>query len=335
MKKNKKIVLITGATGFVGSHMTDYLVKDSSLKIYCTKRYHLSKTKFIKNFYKNVIWKDCDITDSVAVEDLIKKIKPDLLLHFAAESFVSPSWLHPHRYMMVNYNGTVNLLNAIKNYSSKTKILIPGSGEEYGDLPKTEMPINENTILNPVNPYAVTKIAQDLIGYVYYKSYNLNVIRCRTFNHEGPRRENVFGIASYAYQIARIENNLQKPIILVGDTSDKRNFTHVYDVIRAYWLAINKCKPGELYIIGNQKKSSIFTFEEALKKLIKMSFVKSIKIQKHDAFIRPTKVSRLIVKSNKFEKLTGWRATKSFDTILLDTLEYWRSEIKKGSINLY
>jgi GDP-4-dehydro-6-deoxy-D-mannose reductase len=163
----------------------------------------------------------------------------------------------------------------------------------------------------------------------------LNVIRCRTFNHEGPRRENVFGIASYAYQIARIENNLQKPIILVGDTSDKRNFTHVYDVIRAYWLAINKCKPGELYIIGNQKKSSIFTFEEALKKLIKMSFVKSIKIQKHDAFIRPTKVSRLIVKSNKFEKLTGWRATKSFDTILLDTLEYWRSEIKKGSINLY
>jgi GDP-4-dehydro-6-deoxy-D-mannose reductase len=335
MKKNKKTIIITGATGFVGSHMADYLVKNKNLKIYCTKRYHLSKTKFIKNFYTDVIWKDCDITDPIATDYLIKKIKPNLVLHFAAESFVSPSWLHPNRYMAVNYNGTINLLNSIKNHSPKTKILIPGSGEEYGDLPKSQIPINEYTILNPVNPYAVTKIAQDLIGYVYYKSYNLNVIRCRTFNHEGPRRENVFGISSYAYQIARIENNLQEPIILVGDLSDKRNFTHVFDIVRAYWLAINKCIPGELYLIGNQNKNSIFSFEEALKKLMKMSFVKSIKIKKYNPFVRPTRVSRLIIKSNKFENLTGWKATTSFNSILQDTLEYWRSEIKKGSINLY
>ena len=109
------------------------------------------------------------------------------------------------------------------------------------------MPIDEKTELNPVNPYAVTKVAQDFIANVYFfESYGLNVIRVRTFNHEGPRRENVFGISSsYAYQIAKIEAGLQKKIVNVGYLGDKRNFTHVYDIIKAYWLAVQKCKPGK------------------------------------------------------------------------------------------
>ena len=136
--------------------------------------------------------------------------------------------------------------------------------EEYGEINQNELPINEDTILRPVNPYAVTKIAQDFIAYVYFRSYGLKVIRTRAFNHEGPRRDKVFGLPMYAFQLAKIEEGLQKPIIKTGVLSDKRNLTHVKDMVEAYWLAVNKCKPGELYIIGNNQENLTFTYEQIL-----------------------------------------------------------------------
>lgn len=320
-----KKILVTGATGFVGSHMVDFLLDNiKNIKIFATKRYHLSRIDKIQHFYDKINWVDCDLTDPVSVNKIIKQIKPDKILHFAAESFVSPSWDHPNRYMSVNYNATVNLLEALRQNKSNCKFLIPGSGEEYGEVDKKDIPITEKTTLKPVNPYAVTKIAQDLIGFVYFKSYKLKVIRCRTFNHEGPRRENVFGLSSYAYQIARIEKGLQKPLILVGRLNDKRNFTHVKDIVKAYWIASEKCKPGDLYLIGNESKKHIFTFQEALKKLIRLSTVKNIKFKEHKPFVRPTDVPRLIVNTKKFQKISDWKPKISFDQILSDTLDYWR-----------
>lgn len=322
-----KKILVTGSTGFVGSHLVEYLLKKKKYKIFCTKRYHLSRMDNTKSFFDKVTWVDCDITDPISTQKTIKKINPTKIFHFAAESFVSPSWDHPTRYMSVNYNGTLNLLEAMRSNNSKGKIILPGSGEEYGEILRNELPITDNTVLRPVNPYAVTKIAQDLIGYVYFKSYGVNVIRTRTFNHEGPRREKVFGISSYAYQIARIEKKLQEPIIKVGHLEDKRNFTHVLDIVDAYWLASEKCKPGELYLIGNEKKDSIFTFRQALKKLISLSKVKKIKFKSHAPFIRPTNVPYLIADTKKFKKITGWKINNNFDDILVDTLNYWRSKV--------
>jgi GDP-4-dehydro-6-deoxy-D-mannose reductase len=234
--------------------------------------------------------------------------------------------------MSVNYNGTLNLLEAIKNFSIKTKILIPGSGEEYGELSKAEMPITVNTTLKPVNPYAVSKIAQDLISYVYHKSYKLNVYRCRTFNHEGPRREKVFGISWYAYQIARIERGLQKPIIKTGDTDDLRNFTHVKDICDAYWKCVARCKKGELYLVGTETKSNIHTFKDCLKKLIQMSSVKNVKIIQVPEFTRPTKVPFLLADVKKFKKVTGWKPKISFNEILLSTLNYWREKLDENKL---
>ena len=262
---------------------------------------------------------------------MIKKIKPDCIFHFAAESFVSPSWNHPHRYMNVNYNATVNLLESIKNFSPKTTIHIPGSGEEYGEVSENDLPITEKTELKPVNPYAVTKIAQDLISFVYYKSYDIKVIRTRSFNHEGPRREKVFGIPWYAYQIARIEIGKQKPLLKVGHIDDKRNFTHVKDMVEAYYLSVKKCNPGELYIIGNNSVKSIFTFRQALEKLIEMSYVKKIKYTTDKEFVRPTNVPRLIGNIDKFKKKTMWKPLISFNQILEDTLMYWRKRVKNES----
>ncbi len=323
----KKKILITGITGFVGSHIADYLIGLNKYRLFGLKRWHLSKTDNIQHILNKVQLFDCDITDAISVQNMISIVKPDIIFHCAAESFVSPSWDHPHRYMSVNYNGTVNLLDALRRINSKCLFHIPGSGEEYGDVSKEDIPINSKTTLKPVNPYAVSKIAQDLIGYVYNKSYGLNVIRTRAFNHEGPRREKVFGISSYAYQIARIEKNLQPKVIKVGHIEDKRNFTHVSDIVRAYYLSVKKCKPGELYLVGSENKENVFTFRQALQKLIKMSYVKGISFKEHKPFVRPTNVPRLIGDMSEFSKITKWKPQISFDKILLDTLNYWRERV--------
>ena len=322
-------ILITGITGFVGSHLADFVLDNKrKYKVHGIKRWHLSNLKNIKHNIKKITLHDCDITDPVSVDNLLKKMKFDIIFHCAAESFVSPSWDHPHRYMSVNYNGTLNFLQSMKKYSPNTIFHIPGSGEEYGEILKDEIPIKPETVLRPVNPYAVSKIAQDLIGYVYYKSYGLKVIRTRSFNHEGPRREKVFGISWYAYQIALIEKGLMKPLLEVGEIDDRRNFTHVKDIVEAYWVAAMKCKPGELYLVGSEEKErNTYTFRNALEMLIKMSKVKNIKYKTVKKFVRPTSVPRLIADTTKFRKLTLWKPKIKFNQILLDTLNYWREKI--------
>ena len=326
-------VLVTGGTGFVGSHILDALLKqkNSSLEeveIFATRRYHLSRRDKILHLEHLIKWVDCDITDPVSVNKIFSEIKPDICYHMAAESFVSPSWDHPNRYMSVNYHGTVNILEAIKNFSPNCRILIPGSGEEYGEIYESELPITSKTPLRPVNPYAVTKIAQDLISYVYFKSYGTKVIRLRTFNHEGPRREHYFGIASYCYQLAKMEIGLQENVLRVGHIDDKRNFTHVKDIVDAYMLAVEKIKPGDLYLVGSESSENVSTFREVITRLISMTTIASpVSIIQVPEFTRPTSVPFLITDAKEFSNLTGWKSTYSLDQILLDTLNYWRDRV--------
>ena len=282
----------------------------------------------VKHLIDKINWIDCDITDPVSVKKAIEKANPDKIFHLAAESFVSPSWDHPTHYMDVNYKGTVNILEAIRELKINPRILIPGSGEEYGEIPENELPITEKTTLIPVNPYAVTKIAQDLISHVYHITYGLNVIRVRAFNHEGPRRDNVFGIPWFAYQIAKIEKGLQEPIIKTGHIEDKRNFTHIRDMVEAYWVAIEKCIPGELYLIGSDEPEKIYTYRQVVEILIKLSSVNDIKIERDEKYVRPTSVPRLIGDTSKFRELTGWSAKIPIEKILQDTLDYWRDYVK-------
>lgn len=324
-------ILITGVTGFVGSHMADFIIQNQpDGEIYATRRWHLSKMDNVRHIQNRIQWLDCDLTDPVSTRIAFEKAAPDHVFHFAAESFVSPSWNNPHRYMAVNYNGTVNLMEAMRITGSRARFLIPGSGEEYGEIEQGELPIRETSVLRPVNPYAVTKIAQDLIGYVYFRSYGLNVIRTRAFNHEGPRRENVFGIPWYAYQIARVEAGLQEPELRVGHIDDLRNFTHVADMVRAYWIAMEKLPPGELFLVGSEDERSIHTFRAALEQLIKMSKVPGITYRIDPEFVRPTQVPRLIGDMSRFRDLTGWKAEIPYERILSDTLNYWRARIAEG-----
>ncbi len=270
---------------------------------------------------------NCNLTDPIGTRDMIEVVRPDVVFHFASESFVSPSWGHPSQYMAVNYNATVNLLDAVRHTGCDCRIHIPGSGEEYGDVYEDELPITEESVLRPVNPYAVSKIAQDLIGYTYFRSYGTKVIRTRAFNHEGPRRDKVFGIPWYAYQIARIEAGQQEPVIKVGHIEDRRNFTHVADMVRAYWLSVERCEPGELYTVGSDEDASIFSFREALEMLIASSARDDITFEQDQQYVRPTAVPRLICDTSKFRAATGWKPTISFQEILDDTLSYWRARV--------
>ena len=325
-----KRILITGITGFVGSHIADYLISKKNLKLFGLKRYHLSREDNIIHLSNKIEWFNCDLLDPKSIQTAIKEIKPQIIFHMASQSFVSPSWAHPNLYMNANYQMTVNLFEACLINNINPLIHLPGSGEEYGEINQNELPINEDTILRPVNPYAVTKIAQDFIAYVYFRSYGLKVIRTRAFNHEGPRRDKVFGLPMYAFQLAKIEEGLQKPIIKTGVLSDKRNLTHVKDMVEAYWLAVNKCKPGELYIIGNNQENLTFTYKKILKMLISKSKVKNIKHTIEKKYIRPVQVPRLICDASKFTKLTKWKPKKDIDSIIIDTLRYWRSYVKKN-----
>ncbi len=326
----KKKILITGITGFVGSHLADFALS-KNVSVFGLKRWHLSKMRNVRHILDKIELFDCDLTDPVGTTKVISQVKPDVIFHLAAESFVSPSWDHPTHYMTVNYNGTVNLLEAIRQNKLETRILLAGSAEEYGEVAQADLPIRDKTRLQPVNPYAVSKVAQDLIGFVYYKSYGVNVIRTRAFNHEGPRRDNVFGISWYAYQIVRIEKGLQKPVVRTGRRDDKRSFMHVSDLVRAYWLALEHCRPGKLYIIGADETDHVYTFDQALDMLIELSVYKG-KIKKiiDPQFVRPTAVPRLIADSYEFRQLTKWKPVVPFRRILTDYLDYWRTFIDKG-----
>ena len=326
-----KRVLITGVTGFVGSHLAEHCLSHG-LRPFGFKRYHLSNMKNVLHIEDRIEWWDCDMLDMKSCVKAIRAIRPDVVFHMASQSFVSPSWDHPHVYMDANYKMTVNLFEACLEAGINPRIHIPGSGEEYGDVADADLPIVEATPLRPVNPYAVSKIAQDFIAYVYFRSYQVQVIRTRAFNHEGPRRDRVFGIPWYAYQIARIEHGRQEPILKVGFIDDLRNFTHVKDMVRAYWMAVEACDVGELYLIGTEQPSHVHTFREALERLLSMSSVKGLRHQEDPRFVRPTQVPRLICDASKFRARTGWEAQIGFDQILQDTLAYWRDQVARGLV---
>lgn len=321
----QKNVLITGITGFVGSHLADFLLKNTDYKIFGLKRPN-SKLVNIEKILDKINLIDGDLSDETSLINTLNLSKPDYIYHLGALSWVKPSWNMPSAYMQINAVGTINLFEALRVVELGPKILISCTPEEYGDVPPNLIPITEETRVSPVNLYAASKLAQDAICQAYHASYGFKIVRTRAFNHEGPRRDKLGALASFAYQIARIEKGLQEPIVKVGNLSAKRNFTDVRDMVEAYFLAMERGIPGELYLIGSNQ---IFTIEECLKKLINLSPVKGkIKYQVEKDRVRPTELNLLIGKFDKFEKMSGWKPKIPFEETLLSTLNYWRDYLK-------
>jgi GDP-4-dehydro-6-deoxy-D-mannose reductase len=219
--------------------------------------------------------------------------------------------------------GELNIFESIRKLGLKTKIQIAGSSEEYGLVYKNEVPIKETNPLRPLSPYAVSKVGQDLLGYQYHQSYGMFIVRTRGFNHTGPRRGENFVSSNFAKQIALIEKGKQKPVIQVGNLNAIRDFTDVRDMIRGYWLALQKGKTGEVYNIATGKG---ITIEKVLQ--ILLSFTdKKISVKKDPCRLRPSDVQILIGDSSKFKKQTGWKPQIPLEKTLSDLLDYWRERV--------
>ena len=320
-------VLITGITGFAGSHLADYLLANfPDFEIFGIKRWR-SKTENIRHLQDIIRFYDCDIKDAYNVYEVVDQIRPDKIFHLAAQSYVPASWEAPIETLILNIAGQCNILEAVRKIKSKEKdydpvILIAGSSEEYGLVYPKETPIKETNSLRPLSPYGVSKVCQDLLGFQYWHSYKIRVIRSRAFNHSGPRRGEVFVDSNFALQIAKIEKGIQAPIIKVGNLEAKRDFTDVRDVVRAYWLATEKCQPGEAYNICSGK---VYTIQQVLDKLLSLSTKKDIKVEPDPKRMRPSDVPLLNGDNTKFKEATGWQPKIDYlNQTLEDMLNYWR-----------
>ncbi len=315
-------VLITGFTGFVGSHLADYLVGRGDVEVFGTYRWR-SRMDNVEHLRGRVQTVECDLRDSAATRHVIRDVRPDRIFHLAAQSYVPTSWLAPGETLSGNVLGQVNLFEAVRELDRPTRIHVAGSSEEYGLVLPADTPIREDCPLRPLSPYGVSKVAQDLLAYQYWQSYRLHVVRTRGFNHTGPRRGEVFVTSNFARQIAEIEKGLREPVVLVGNLDSVRDFTDVRDMVQAYWLALDKGVPGDVYNICSGRRH---TARQVLDILLDLAHVQ-VTVQEDPARMRPSDVTLLVGDCSKFQSVTGWRPTIPFEVTLKDLLDHWRKRV--------
>ncbi|MBN2067702.1 MAG: GDP-mannose 4,6-dehydratase [Candidatus Diapherotrites archaeon] len=316
-------ILITGVNGFVGSHLCDLILEKGYGEItglIRTKNANMENIAHIKDRLNLLV---SDISDYHSISKAIEESEPDIIFHLAAQSFVPASWRAPIETMNANVMGSLNLFEAVRNSKSNPVIQIAGSSEEYGYVAESELPITELQELRPLSPYGVSKAAMDLLGYQYNKSYGLKIIRTRAFNHTGPRRGEVFVCSDWSKQIVEIEKGKKKPVMLVGNLDPKRDFSDVRDIVKAYWLAVKKCEPGEVYNICQE---NTIKMKGILDLLLSMTG-KKISIEQDPKRMRPSDVPVLYGSCKKFREKTGWKPEIEFKQTLEDIMQYWRERL--------
>ncbi|MDO8487422.1 MAG: GDP-mannose 4,6-dehydratase [Candidatus Curtissbacteria bacterium] len=316
---SSKKVLITGVAGFVGSHLTKYLIAQNFKVVGFFHPLH--STENISSLKDKLELVACDILNYKQVEEEIAGIKPDYVFHLAAFSSPSQSLQNPRQTLENNIFGQINILDSLVKIKSNAKILIVGSADEYGNVDKKDLPVKEDHPLSPGSPYAVSKVAQDMLGYQYFLNYGLNIVRVRPSNHIGPRQAPVFVVSAFASQIAVLEKQ-GGGIMKVGNLESERDFTDVGDMVKAYLLALDRGKIGEVYNIGSGK---VIKIGKILEIMLSQVHVK-ITPQKDNGLFRPTEV--FYSDPTKFKKQTGWQPTIPIKTTLFDTINYEREKLK-------
>src|SRR6266849_3563575 len=312
-------LLITGITGFVGSHMAEYALAQGA-EVFGSARWR-SRTENVEHLRGRVRLIECDLRDVASVRGLLEAAAPTHVIHLAAQSFVGTSWHTPGETLATNINAQLNLLEGMRALKLSPRFLAIGTSEEYGLVYPDELPIRESNALRPLSPYAVSKVAQDMMGYQYFKSYGLPIIRTRAFNHEGPRRGEVFVTSNFAKQVAEIEVGIREPTMSVGGLTPRRDFSDVRDGVRGYWLLLERGEPGEVYNLCSGRSWAI---QQVLEFLLDHSRVKSIAVETDPARLRPSDVMILEGDPSKIRKATGWEVEIPFERTLKDLLAYWR-----------
>jgi GDP-mannose 4,6-dehydratase len=326
--------LITGLTGMVGSHMADYLLKNTDFKIYGLCRWNddldninhliplINKKERVHLIYG-------DLNDYVSLQEAVNESKPDYVFHLAAQSYPKTSFSSPIETLQTNIIGTANLLEAIRKSDSDPVVHVCASSEVFGRVKKEDLPIHEEVGFHPASPYAISKVGTDLIGRFYGEAYNMKVMTTRMFTHTGPRRGDVFAESTFAKQVAMIEAGLQDPIIKVGNLDSLRTWADVRDAVRAYYMLVT-INPiaGEYYNIGGSFTCSV---RDMLSHLLSLSTTKEIKIEVESERLRPIDADLQVPDTSKYEKQTGWKPEIKFDKTMQDLLEYWRDRVSSNT----
>jgi len=323
-------VLITGITGFVGSHLAQYILENHPrVQVAGLVRWRSPK-EHIESFMDRITLHYGNLQDFVSVKNVLAESRPDIIFHLAAQSYVVFSFLAPADTLSTNVIGTCHLLEAVKQLKQSDSwdpiIHVCSSSEVYGQVRPDEVPITEDNPLRPASPYAVSKVGEDMLALQYWISWQIKTIRSRMFTHTGPRRGEVFVASNFAKQVAAIETGLAEPLVRVGNLDSVRTFSDVRDAVRAYWLLVTKCPPGEVYNIGGVET---MTIGQMLDRLLALSTVKDIKVEVDPARLRPSDVTLQIPCVDKFRKATGWKPEIKFEKTLEDILDYWRDYYRR------
>ena len=329
-----KKVLITGITGMVGSHLLDFLIKNTDWEIHGIVRWRSSLANIVQhipaiNNKDRIYLHYADLSDLESLEIVCNQIKFDYAFHLAAQSFPKTSFTAANNTYNINIIGTENILCALYKHCPNAIVHNCSSSEVFGRVPKEYVPIKEDTPFHPASPYAISKCGTDLIGRYYAESKGLNVQTTRMFTHTGPRRGDVFMESTFCKQIALIENGFIEPTIRVGNLQSVRTIADVRDAVRAYYMLVtsDRLTPGEVYNIGGTYTATV---ESILKYLMSLSKNKNLKYQVDHERIRPIDADLQIPDTTKFKNLTGWEPEITFEETMSDLLNYWRDNIRNN-----
>ncbi|MBA7503929.1 GDP-6-deoxy-D-mannose reductase [subsurface metagenome] len=318
--------LITGIAGFTGIHLAEYLLsqdrENDNIDLY-----GLDTVRNVSKEAQPILDKAKVFTSNILDEEEMKKtlaeIKPDRIFHLAGLTFDPNSYQSPENFYIINVFGTINLLEAVRQVKINPLIHIACSSAEYGLILENENPIRETNHFRPISPYAISKLAQDMVGYQYYENYGLRIIRTRAFNITGPGEKENFVCSNFARQIALIEKGKQEATIYVGNLDAKRDFVDIRDVVKGYWLALDKGISGEVYNLCSGKAYSIGGMLDILLGMTK----KDITVTQDQKRMRPSDIPLQVGSFEKFHKQTGWMPIISLVQILKDLLNYWRQKV--------
>ena len=313
--------LITGITGFVGSHMAELLLA-KGFTVYGLRRWR-SPLDNVAHLMEKIDLVDGDLRVTRSVMELVKAVRPERVYHLAAQSYVPASFNAPADTIETNVCGTLNLLEAIRSAGINPPTHICSSSEVYGQVRPEEVPIKETNQYRPASPYAVSKLAEDMLAQQYYFSFKLHTVRTRAFTHTGPRRGDVFAESSFAKQVAEIERNKRKPVVHVGNLESVRTFLDVRDICEAYYLVLEKGVAGEVYNIGGERTMRVGEMLDYLLSLAKCK----IQVQVDPSRLRPSDVTLQVPDVTKFRTQTGWQPKISFEQTMQDLLNYWRERV--------
>ncbi|CAN5168278.1 GDP-mannose 4,6-dehydratase [soil metagenome] len=317
-----KKILITGITGFAGQYLAEELLSTPDIELHGT--YHSDEgLKRLGDLQRKIILHKADLTQKEIVNQLIQESLPDEIYSLAAQTSPSESIKDPAKTLTVNILSQLYLFQAIKEIVPKARILAVSSGDIYGAVESSDLPVDEQTSLRPANPYAVSKVTQDFLALEFFLADELSVIRARPFNHMGPRQQPKFVVPMFAKQIADIEKGQQEPVVKVGNLQSRKDFTDVRDIVKAYRLLIEKGISGEVYNIGSGRSVEI---QQILDILLSFSEVK-ITVQVDKGLFRTIDTPDIYCDSSKLEKLTGWKPEITLEKTLKDTLDYFRSVV--------